>query len=286
MLDPDLEIIAPVREWDLGSRDEEMEWALAHGIDVPTTKKSPYSIDDNLWGRAIECGVLEDPWNEPPADIYTMTIGAEEAPDAPTYTEITFEGGVPVALDGKEMSYLDIIYAMNEIAGGNGFGRIDMVENRLVGVKSRECYEVPGALALIEAHKALEDLVLERGVLHYKLGIEQTWADLVYNGLWFSPLKEALDAFLATTQRCVTGTVRLKFYKGSCTVVGRKSDYSLYTYELATYNADDEFDHEAAAGFIKLHALSCKVWSKNRHAMGVQGAQFAKVAETKDEFEK
>lgn len=286
MLDPALTIIAPVRNWDLGCRADEIAWAAAHGVPVKATTDKPYSIDDNLWGRAIECGVLEDPWNEPPADIYTMTIGAEEAPDAPTYTEITFEGGVPVALDGKEMSYLDIIYAMNEIAGGNGFGRIDMVENRLVGVKSRECYEVPGALALIEAHKALEDLVLERGVLHYKLGIEQTWADLVYNGLWFSPLKEALDAFLATTQRCVTGTVRLKFYKGSCTVVGRKSDYSLYTYELATYNADDEFDHEAAAGFIKLHALSCKVWSKNRHAMGVQGAQFAKVAETKDEFEK
>ena len=285
MLDPDLEIIAPVREWDLGSREEEMEWAKAHGIDVPTTKASPYSIDDNLWGRAIECGVLEDPWNEPPADIYTMTVDPTEAPDTPTYTEIEFEAGVPVALDGKKMSYLDIILELNKIAGGNGFGRIDMVENRLVGVKSRECYEVPAALALIEAHKALEDLVLERGVLHYKLGIEQTWADCVYNGLWFAPLKEALDAFLKTTQRCVTGTVRLKFYKGSCTVVGRKSGYSLYTYELATYNADDEFDHAAAKGFIDLHALTCKVWSKNRHAMGVQGAQFAKVAGTKDEFD-
>lgn len=284
MLDPDIEIIAPVREWDLGSRPEEMAWAEAHGIEVPTTKASPYSIDDNLWGRAIECGVLEDPWCEPPADIYTMTVDPASAPDEPTYVEVSFEGGVPSALDGKAMSFLDIIYAMNEIAGGNGFGRIDMVENRLVGVKSRECYEVPGALALIEAHKALEDLVLERSVLHYKLGIEQTWADCVYNGLWFSPLKEALDAFLASTQRCVTGTVRLKFYKGSCVVVGRKSDYSLYTYELATYDAGDEFDHAAAKGFIDLHALTCKVWSKNRHATGAITEQLAPVDATVDEF--
>ncbi|WP_165056073.1 MULTISPECIES: argininosuccinate synthase [unclassified Adlercreutzia] len=284
MLDPELEIIAPVREWDLGSRPEEMAWAAAHGIDVPTTTASPYSIDDNLWGRAIECGVLEDPWCEPPADIYTMTTDPACAPDVPAYVDVTFEGGLPVALDGKKMSYLEIIYAMNKIAGENGFGRLDMIENRLVGVKSRECYEVPGALALIEAHKALEDLVLERSVLHYKLGIEQSWAECVYNGLWFSPLKEALDAFLATTQQCVTGTVKLKFFKGSCMVVGRKSDYSLYAYELATYDAGDEFDHAAAKGFIDLHALTCKVWAKNRHAMGASLKQFAPVASTADEF--
>lgn len=283
-LDPDIEIIAPVREWDMNSRPEEMAWAAAHGIDVPTTQASPYSIDDNLWGRAIECGVLEDPWCEPPADIYTMTVDPTEAPDEPTYVEVSFEAGIPCALDGKEMSYLDIIYAMNEVAGKNGFGRIDMVENRLVGVKSRECYEVPGALALIQAHKALEDLVLERSVLHYKLGIEQTWAENVYNGLWFSPLKEALDAFLASTQQCVTGIVKLKFYKGNCIVVGRKSDYSLYNYELATYDASDQFDHLAAKGFIDLHALTVKEWSKNRHAMGAVGAQFAAVASTTDEF--
>lgn len=174
MLDPTLEILAPVREWDLGSRAEEIEWARERGIPVPVTKSSPYSIDDNLWGRAIECGVLEDPWCEPPADVYTMTVDASCAPDEPTYVEVGFEAGVPCSLDGKPMSYLDIIYKMNEIAGSNGFGRIDMIENRLVGVKSRECYETPGALALIEAHKALEDLVLERDVLHYKLGIEQT----------------------------------------------------------------------------------------------------------------
>ena len=217
MLDPDIEIIAPVREWDLHTRSEEMEWAQAHGIEVPTTKKSPYSIDDNLWGRAIECGVLEDPWCEPPADIWTMTCDPACAPDEPTYVEIEFDQGVPCALDGTPMSFLDIIYAMNDIAGTNGYGRIDMVENRLVGVKSRECYEVPGGLALIQAHKALEDLCLERGVLHHKLAIEQTWAEQVYNGLWFSPLKEAFDAFLAHTQQCVSGTVKLKFFKGSCT---------------------------------------------------------------------
>ncbi len=263
-LDPTLEIIAPVREWDLNSRDAEMAWAAEHGIEVPTTKKSPYSIDDNLWGRAIECGVLEDPWNQPPDDIYTMTDDPQAAPDEPEVVEVTFEAGVPVALDGEKMSYLDIIYKMNEIAGRNGFGRLDLIENRLVGVKSRECYEVPGALALIEAHKALEDLTLERDVLHHKLAMEQLWANLVYDGLWFSPLKYAVDAFLENTQQYVTGTVRLRFYKGTCTVTGRKSDYSLYNYKLATYDAEDTFDHAAAKGFIDLHALPTKVWATNR----------------------
>ena len=280
MLDPTLQIIAPVRDWDLKSREEEMEWAAAHGITVPTTNASPYSIDDNLWGRAIECGVLEDPWAEPPADIYTMTVDPMQAPDVPTYVDIQFEAGLPAGLNSKPMSYLDIVYAMNDIAGSNGYGRIDMIENRLVGVKSRECYEAPGALALIMAHKALEDLCLERSVLHYKLGIEQSWAECVYNGLWFSPLKDAFDAFLASTQQCVTGTVKLKLYKGSCTVVDRKSDFSLYTYELATYAADDQFDHQAAKGFIDLHALPCKVWAENRLAMGVRMDSFATVDAT------
>ncbi len=173
MLDPDIEIIAPVREWDLHTRPEEIDWAIAHGIDVPATKKSPYSIDDNLWGRAIECGVLEDPWMEPPSDIYTMTADPTEAPDEPQYVELEFARGLPYAIDGNQKSFLGIIYALNEIAGKHGYGRIDMIENRLVGVKSRECYEVPGALSLIQAHKALEDLVLEREVLHFKLGMEQ-----------------------------------------------------------------------------------------------------------------
>ena len=280
MLDPELEIIAPVRDWDLGSREEEMAWAEAHGIDVPTTKASPYSIDDNLWGRAIECGVLEDPWAEPPADIYTMTVDPTEAPDAPTYVDVAFEHGVPCALNGQAMDYLDIIYAMNDIAGSNGYGRLDMIENRLVGVKSRECYEVPGALTLIQAHKALEDLCLERGVLHQKLALEQTWAESVYNGLWFSPLKEAFDAFLGHTQQCVTGTVKVKLYKGSCTVVGRKSPFSLYDFGLATYDADDAFDHQAAKGFIDIHGLSCKVWAENRLANDARMPAFADVDAT------
>ena len=263
-LDPDIKIIAPVREWEFKTRPEEMEWAAAHGIEVPTTKKTPYSIDDNLWGRAIECGVLEDPWNEPPEDIYTMTISPEAAPDKPEYIEISFKEGIPCALDGHEMSFMDIILHLNDIAGRNGYGRLDMIENRLVGVKSRECYEQPAALTLITAHKALEDMCLEREVLHYKLGIEQKWAECVYYGQWFAPLKAALDAFIASTQNEVTGTVRVKFYKGTCTVVGRKSDYSLYDYALATYDKEDQFDHEASAGFIELFALPAKVCAENR----------------------
>ena len=264
LLDPSIKIIAPVREWPFKTRPEEIEWAAQHGVDVPVTNAKPYSIDDNLWGRAIECGVLEDPWNEPPEDIYTMTDSPENAPDEPQYVEIEFEAGIPVALDGQKMSYIDIIYKLNEIAGRNGYGRLDMIENRLVGVKSRECYEQPAALALITAHKALEDMCLEREVLHYKLGIEQKWAECVYYGQWFAPLKNALDAFIASTQDAVTGFVRCKFYKGTCTVVGRKSDYSLYDYALATYDKGDSFDHEASAGFIELFALPAKVCAENR----------------------
>ncbi len=268
-LDPTLEIIAPVREWDMHTRQEEMDWAEAHGVTVPATKSKPYSIDDNLWGRAIECGVLEDPMNRPPLDIYTMTTDPEKAPDTPTEIEIEFKGGLPVAIDGEQMSYLDIIAKMNQIAGDNGYGRIDMIENRMIGVKSRECYEAPGALALIVAHRGLEDMCLEREVLRYKLHLEHDWATMVYNGQWFSPLKHAVDAFMATTQQCVTGTVRLKFYKGSCTVTGRKSNFSLYDYGLATYDAADTFNHKAAKGFIDLYGLSTKVWAKNRREQGV-----------------
>jgi argininosuccinate synthase len=271
-LDPDLEVIAPVREWNLKTREEEMDYAVERGIPVPTTKASPYSIDDNLWGRAIECGVLEDPWVEPPADIYTLTSDARaEECGEPEYAEISFEQGLPIALDGEVSSFHEIINAMNDLAGRNGFGRIDMIENRLVGVKSREIYEVPGALTLIQAHKALEDLCLEREVLHYKLGVEQKWAELVYNGLWFSPLKEALDGFVDTTQKLVTGDVRLRFFKGSCVVVGRRSPYSLYDYNLATYDAADTFDHKAAKGFIDLWGLPTKVWARQRRKVGKEG---------------
>lgn len=268
-LDPTLEIIAPVREWDMHTRQEEMDWAEAHGVTVPTTKSKPYSIDDNLWGRAIECGVLEDPMNRPPLDIYTMTTDPEKAPEEATEIEVEFKAGLPVAIDGEQMSYLDIIAKMNQIAGAYGFGRIDMIENRMIGVKSRECYEAPGALALIVAHRGLEDMCLEREVLRYKLHLEHDWATMVYNGQWFSPLKHAVDAFMATTQQCVTGTVRLKFYKGNCTVTGRKSDFSLYDYGLATYDAADTFNHKAAKGFIDLYGLSTKVWAKNRREQGV-----------------
>ena len=268
-LDPTLEIIAPVREWDMHTRQEEMDWAEAHGVTVPTTKSKPYSIDDNLWGRAIECGVLEDPMNRPPLDIYTMTTDPEKAPEEATEIEVEFKAGLPVAIDGEQMSYLDIIAKMNQIAGDNGFGRIDMIENRMIGVKSRECYEAPGALALIVAHRGLEDMCLEREVLRYKLHLEHDWATMVYNGQWFSPLKHAVDAFMATTQQCVTGTVRLKFYKGNCTVTGRKSDFSLYDYGLATYDAADTFNHKAAKGSIDLYGLSTRVWAKNRREQGV-----------------
>ncbi len=283
-LDPALQIVAPVREWDLGSRDSKMAWAREHGVPVPTTSEKPYSIDDNVWGRAIECGVLENPWNEPPDDIWTMTVSPMDAPDEPTYVDVQFEGGIPVAIDGERMSFLDIIYKMNEVAGENGFGRLDIMENRLVGVKSRECYEVPGSLSLIVAHKALEDMVLERDLLHYKLGAELTWADQVYNSLYYSPLKIALDGFFAETQRYVTGTVRMRFYKGNCDVVGVKSDYSLYDHGLATYDDSDTFNHDSAKGFIDLFGLRNKVWSENRHAMDAVHEQLAGVAETKDEF--
>ena len=271
-LDPDLEIVAPVREWELKTREQEMAYAADRGIPVPTTKASPYSIDDNLWGRAIECGVLEDPWVEPPADIYTLTNDARaDECGEPEYAEISFEQGLPVALNGELASFHEIINAMNDLAGKHGFGRIDMIENRLIGVKSREIYEVPGALTLIQAHKALEDLCLEREVLHYKLGVEQKWAELVYNGLWFSPLKEALDGFVDTTQKLVTGDVRLRFFKGSCVVVGRRSPYSLYDYNLATYDEADTFDHKAAKGFIDLWGLPTKVWARQRRKVGKEG---------------
>ena len=261
-LDPALEIIAPVREWDLLTRPAEMAWAAEHGVPVPTTRDSPYSIDDNLWGRAIECGVLEDPWAEPPEEIYTLTAPGYDAPAEGDVVTVGFERGVPCSLDGEEMSFHDIILKMNEIAGRNGFGRVDMIENRLVGLKSRECYEVPGALAIIQAHKALEDLCLEREVLHFKPLIEQKWADLVYNGQWYSPLKEALDGFCATTQEVLTGEVRLRFFKGSCVTVGRRSEHSLYDYSLATYDEGDSFDRDSAKGFIDIHGLPTRTWAR------------------------
>ncbi|WP_085830145.1 argininosuccinate synthase [Collinsella vaginalis] len=280
-LDPSLTVIAPVREWDLGMRPDEIAYAKAHGVPVGASIEKPYSIDDNLWGRAIEAGVLEDPWAEPPADIWTMTAAPEDAPDTPTYVEIGFKGGVPVSLNGEHLPLPELIGTLNGIAGENGYGRIDMIENRYVGLKSRECYEVPAGLALINAHKALEDLTLERSVLHYKLELEQAWADLVYNGQWFSPLKQAFDAFMASTQTHVTGEVKLKFYKGSCVVVGRKSAWSLYDLNLATYDNDDAFNQTDAKGFINIQALSIKTWAlKQASAASVSAAPHASAAAT------
>jgi argininosuccinate synthase len=260
-LNPDLKIIAPLREWNM-SRERGMEYAEKHNIPVPTSKDKPYSIDENLWGRAIECGVLEDAWNEPPSDVYELTTDVNNTPDEPCYMEIGFVQGVPIEVDGEKLGLVELIDHVGKVAGRNGWGRLDMIENRLVGIKSREVYEAPAALTLIMAHQSLEDLTLDREVLHYKSLIEQKYAELVYCGLWYSPLKTALDAFINETQRSVTGTVRLKLHKGSCQVVGRKSDQSLYDYSLATYEEADKFSHQSAQGFIELWGLPTKVWAR------------------------
>lgn len=261
-LDPELEIIAPVRVWDLTTRDSEMEWAKQHGVPVPTTHKKPYSIDDNLWGRAIECGVLEDTWNKPPADIWTMTKNLDECPAEPEEVVISFEQGIPTAINGEKMPLLDLIIKCNEIAGRNGFGRIDMIEDRVVGIKSRECYECPAALLLIQAHQSLEQLCLDAETLKQKAKLDVEWASTVYRGLWFSQNRNAIDAFNAYTQKYVTGDVRIILCKGGLFVDGLRSDYSLYDYNLATYDEGDTFDHTAARGFIDLHGLQSKTWSR------------------------
>lgn len=261
-LDPELEIIAPVRVWDLTTRDSEMEWAKQHGVPVPTTHKKPYSIDDNLWGRAIECGVLEDTWNKPPADIWTMTKNLDECPADPEEVVISFEQGIPTAINGEKMPLLDLIIKCNEIAGHNGFGRIDMIEDRVVGIKSRECYECPAALLLIQAHQSLEQLCLDAETLKQKAKLDVEWASTVYRGLWFSQNRNAIDAFNAYTQKYVTGDVRIILCKGGLFVDGLRSDYSLYDYNLATYDEGDTFDHTAARGFIDLHGLQSKTWSR------------------------
>jgi argininosuccinate synthase len=257
-LNPDLEVLAPVREWGW-SREEEIEYASKHGIPIPINLDSPYSIDQNLWGRSNECGILEDPWAAPPEGAYDLTTPIEKTPDQPEMIEIQFEQGVPVKINDKAYPLHELILELNQIAGKHGVGRIDHVENRLVGIKSREVYECPGAMTLIKAHKELEDLTLVKEVAHFKPVIEQKLAELIYNGLWFSPLKSALHAFLKETQTYVTGTVRVKLFKGHAIVEGRKSEYSLYDEKLATYTKDDAFDHNAAIGFIELFGLPTKV---------------------------
>lgn len=259
-LNPDLQVLAPVREWSW-SREEEIEYAKQNNIPIPINLDSPYSIDQNLWGRSNECGVLEDPWAAPPEDAYDLTVSLEKAPDTPDTIEIGFEKGVPVSLNGNSMKLSELIAELNELAGKHGVGRIDHVENRLVGIKSREVYECPGAMTLLKAHKELEDLTMVKEMAHFKPVIEKKVAELIYEGLWFSQLNNALTAFLKETQTFVTGTVRVKLFKGHAIVEGRKSPYSLYDENLATYTSDDEFDHNAAVGFIKLWGLPTKVQS-------------------------
>ena len=256
-LAPDLEVVAPVREWGM-NRDDEIEYAQKHGIEVPATSQSPYSTDENLWGRSIEAGVLEDPWTEPPAEVYAWTKDPRHCPDEAEYVEIGFKHGLPVSIDGKVRDPLEIVTALNRVGGDNGVGRIDHLENRLIGIKSREIYEAPAAVLLLQAHQALEDITLPKEVARFKELVGQQWAQLVYDGLWFSPLRDALYAFVTETQAHVTGDVRLKLFKGSSTVVGRKSPSQLYQLSLATYGRGDAFDQKAAAGFIKLWGLGVR----------------------------
>lgn len=257
-LNPSLEVIAPVREWKW-SREEEIEYAKDKGIPIPINLDSPYSIDQNLWGRSNECGVLEDPWAAPPEDAYDLTSSIEESPDSADVVEITFSNGVPVELDHVAYPLHEIISKLNVIGGKHGVGRIDHVENRLVGIKSREVYECPAAVTLLKAHKELEDLTLVKELAHYKPVIEKKMTELIYEGLWFSPLNQALKAFLDQTQVYVNGVVRVKLFKGHAIVEGRKSPNSLYDEKLATYTKADEFDHDAAVGFIQLWGLPTKV---------------------------
>lgn len=260
-LNPNLKVLAPAREWGM-SREETIAYGERYGLLSPVKKSSPYSIDLNLLGRSVEAGPLEDPWVEPPEEVYALTKAIADTPDQPEYVEISFEQGIPTALDGIAKTPVELVTALNAAAGRNGIGRIDMVENRLVGIKSREIYETPALLVLIQAHQDLESLTLTADVSQYKRGVETSYAQIVYNGLWYSPLKAALDAFVAQTQSVVTGTVRVKLHKGKATVVGRTSPYSLYSDTLSTYGSDDAFDHKAAEGFIYVWGLPTRVWSQ------------------------
>ncbi|MEI8126879.1 MAG: argininosuccinate synthase [Actinomycetota bacterium] len=262
-LAPDLKVLAPARNWGM-TRADSVDYAHKWNIPITATKEKIYSIDENLWGRAIECGEIEDPWNEPPSEPYTLT---RQTTSDTAETVISFENGLPVAVDGVTMPLFDIIGAMNVIAGARGAGRLDMVENRRVGIKSREVYECPGALSIITAHSALEDLCLERDLAREKQRLEIRWAELVYDGMWFSPLKEALDAFMNETQRAVSGDVRIRFdAPGLMTVVGRRSDLALYDHGLATYDAADTFQHADSEGFVKIYGLGVKTWAARQGA--------------------
>ncbi|MBS4194997.1 argininosuccinate synthase [Lederbergia citri] len=268
-LNPDLEVLAPVREWSW-SREEEIAYAKEKGIPIPIDLDSPFSVDQNLWGRANECGILEDPWAAPPENAYELTAALEDTPNTPDVIEIEFVKGVPVSIDGKKYPLSELILKLNALAGKHGVGRIDHVENRLVGIKSREVYECPGAMTLLTAHKELEDLTLVKELAHFKPVISKKLTELIYDGLWFSALKPALIAFLKESQQYVNGTVRVKLFKGHAIVEGRKSPNSLYNEKLATYTADDEFDQSASVGFIKLWGLPTEVHSMIHKKDGVK----------------
>jgi argininosuccinate synthase len=281
-LNPNLKIVAPVREWGW-SRDEEIEYAKQNGIPIPIDLDNPYSIDQNLWGRSCECGILEDPWAAPPEGAYDLTKSIADAPEQPEEIEITFVKGVPTALNGEEMPLSELILKLNKIAGNHGVGRIDHVENRLVGIKSREVYETPAATTLILAHRELEFLTQPREVAQFKPIIEQKMAQVIYEGLWYSPIRNALQAFIEETQQYVTGVVRVKLHKGHAIVVGRKSASSLYSHELATYAVGDQFDHKAALGFIKLWGLPTKVYAQvNEGVLHKENKTSIKILDEKD----
>ena len=260
-LNPNLKIIAPWREWSIRSRQEAIDYARERKIEIPVTKEKPYSMDRNLWHISYEGGVLEDPWRSPDETMFQLTVAPEKAPDTPDYLEIRFEKGIPMAINGQAYDPVSLIEHLNALGGKHGIGRIDIVENRLVGMKSRGVYETPGGTILYIAHQELEALTLERDTMHYKEMLSKKYADLVYNGLWFSPLKKALDAFINETQERVTGVVKLKLWKGHCLPVGRKSPYSLYREDFATFEADQVYNQKDAEGFIKLFGLPQQIWN-------------------------
>jgi len=261
-LAPDLGVIAPAREWKM-TREEEVDYAREHGVPVEATARSPFSVDENLWGRSVECGILEDPFVEPPEEVYGWTVSPAAAPDTPTSVTLAFDGGLPVSINGETLPFHELIVRLNLVAGANGVGRIDHVESRVVGIKSREVYECPAALVLIRAHQALEGLVLPRDVLEFKRTVEQRYGQLIYDGLWFAPLKSALEAFVDATQIRVTGEVTVKLFKGSATVVGRRAPQSLYQPSLATYSTGDRFRQEMSEGFIYVWGLPARTWAAN-----------------------
>ena len=263
-LAPDLEIVAPVREWELTTRELEIEYAEKHNIPVPVTKKSPYSVDENLWGRSIESGPLEDPWNEPDDEVYAWTKSVADAPDEPAYIEIAFERGVPTALDGAEIDGVALVERLNALAGEHGIGRIDHMEDRLVGIKSREIYEAPAATTLLAAHQALERLTLSKSQLRLKTSIGREYADLIYDGLWFTAHHQDIASYVQSSQRHVTGTIRLRLHKGQATVVGSRSPKSLYATSLATYAEGDQYDQSAAKGFIHIWGLPVRVQAQTQ----------------------